>query len=285
MTYKKRVIRSDPWAWLKYLLIGVIKGVELVIILIVIILKFVKKMVGQIINGKEKVLKKVESKKGKIMKAVQNSAKFEAFGVPKVIKGEYKKFDEKIMNDSLIVLIFGKRGSGKSSLGFKCLENISSKTGRKCFALGVSPSKLPSWIGSVRNVENAPEGAIVLIDEGAISFGARDSMSAKNKELTKVMAVARHKDLSLIFVTQNTGFIDKNILALTDTLMIKEGSLLQIEMERPEVRKFYEKSEEQLKHMKGNKKKFVYVMDSDFEGIISYNLPSFWSDKLSKNKK
>jgi hypothetical protein len=137
----------------------------------------------------------------------------------------------------------------------------------------------------VRNVENAPEGAIVLIDEGAISFGARDSMSAKNKELTKVMAVARHKDLSLIFVTQNTGFIDKNILALTDTLMIKEGSLLQIEMERPEVRKFYEKSEEQLKHMKGNKKKFVYVMDSDFEGIISYNLPSFWSDKLSKNKK
>jgi hypothetical protein len=71
-------------------------------------------MVGQIINGKEKVLKKVESKKGKIMKAVQNSAKFEAFGVPKVIKGEYKKFDEKIMNDSLIVLIFGKRGAGKA---------------------------------------------------------------------------------------------------------------------------------------------------------------------------
>lgn len=36
--------------------------------------------------------------------------------------------------------------------------------------------------------------------------------------------------------------IDKNVLKLADMLFIKEGSLLQLEMERPEIKKFYEKA-------------------------------------------
>ena len=134
------------------------------------------------------------------------------------------------------------------------------------------------------DVEKVPEGGIILIDEGAVSFGSRDSMSSKNRELSKLMAVARHKNLTLIFVTQNTGLIDRNILALTDALFIKEGSLLQMEMERHEVKKFYEKSNDYLKKVSGNKKKYVYLIDGDFEGVLTYKLPGFWTDNLSKNK-
>ena len=285
---------SDDWAGLKYLLIGVIKIFEWIIIVLINFGKEIKKMIkwaiirnSQVVTTDGKVFNPISEKsfgRTKIPdKNICETAKFEELKIIKGIKGDYRNFSDKILDDSMIVLIFGKRGSGKSSLGFKLLENIHVKTKRKCFVMGVSKN-IPSWIGSVKTIENAPENGVVLIDEGAVSFAARDSMSGKNKELTKIMAVARHNNLSLIFITQNTGFIDKNVLALTDTLMIKEGSLLQIEMERPEVRKFYEKSEEHLKDITGNRKKFVYIMDSDFEGVISYNLPSFWSEGLSKNK-
>ncbi|OGJ18878.1 hypothetical protein A3K73_07135 [Candidatus Pacearchaeota archaeon RBG_13_36_9] len=209
---------------------------------------------------------------------------FEEFPIVKEITGEYSYTEKRLFEDSLIVLIFGKRGSGKSALGFKLLENIHSKTGRKCYALDIEQGKMPAWIKSIDDIEKVPNGGVILIDEGAISFGSRDSMSSKNKELSKLLAIARHKNLTLIFVTQNTGLIDKNVLALTDTLLIKEGSLLQMEMERKEVRKFYDKANDFLKFVEGDKKKYFYLIDSDFEGVLTHNLPSFWTTGLSKNQ-
>ncbi len=210
--------------------------------------------------------------------------KFEEFEIKKEISGDYSFTEKRLFKDSLIVLIFGKRGSGKSALGFRLLENIHSKTGRKCYALGIQQEKMPEWIKSIDDVEKVPNGGVILIDEGAISFGSRNSMSSKNKELSQLLAIARHKNLTLLFVTQNTGLIDKNILALTDTLLIKEGSLLQIEMERKEIRKFYDKANDYLKFVNDNKKKYFYLIDSDFEGVLTHDLPSFWTTGLSKNQ-
>ncbi len=210
--------------------------------------------------------------------------KFDQFSIIETVSGDYNYTEKRIFDDSLIMLIFGKRGSGKSALGFKLLENIHSKTRRKCYALGIQQDKMPKWIASIDDIEKVPNGGVILIDEGAISFGSRNSMSAKNKELSNLLTIARHKNLTLLFVTQNTGLIDKNILALTDALLIKEGSLLQMEMERKEVKKFYDKANDFLKFAEGDKKKYFYLIDSDFEGVLSHNLPSFWTSGLSKNQ-
>lgn len=211
-------------------------------------------------------------------------AEFNPFDIVKTISGDYNSTHERMLSDSLITLVFGKRGSGKSALGFKILENIHSSAGRKCAVLGVSESIMPSWIDSIEDVEKAENGSVVLVDEGAVAFGSRESMRSGNKELGKLLAIARHKNLSIIFITQNTGMIDKNVLKLADILMIKEGSLLQLEMERPEMKKFYEKATSAFAGLEGEKKKYVYVIDSDFEGVISHSLPSFWSDSISKNQ-
>lgn len=236
----------------------------------------------------KKLNKKVEAdlKERKLRKSRTYTAepKFDEFEIKEEISGEYSYTEKRLFKDSLIVLIFGKRGSGKSALGFKLLENIHSKTGRKCYALGIQQKRMPKWIQSIDDVEKVPNGGVILIDEGAISFGSRNSMSSKNKELSQLLTIARHKNLTLLFVTQNTGLIDKNILALTDTLLIKEGSLLQMEMERKEVRKFYDKANEFLKFVDDDKKKYFYLIDSDFEGVLTHKLPSFWTTGLSKNQ-
>jgi hypothetical protein len=236
------------------------------------------------VKGKENAKKAAKQRKLNKSRVYTAEPKFEDFKIREEISGDYSFTEKRLFKDSLIVLIFGKRGSGKSALGFKLLENIHSKTGRKCYALSIQQEKMPEWIKSIDDVEKVPNGGVILIDEGAISFGSRNSMSSKNKELGQLLAIARHKNLTLLFVTQNTGLIDKNILALTDTLLIKEGSLLQMEMERKEVRKFYDKANDFLKFVKDDKKKYFYLIDSDFEGVLTHKLPSFWTDNLSKNQ-
>jgi hypothetical protein len=215
-------------------------------------------------------------------KALSNPPRAKDLTLVTSVKGNYTQFTQSLSKSSKIMLIFGKRGSGKSALGFRILENTRVRSSRPCYVLGVEQSKVPSWVESIDSIETAHTGGVVLIDEGAIAFGARESMSKRNRELVRIMAIARHKDLSLIFITQNTGLIDKNILKLVDTLLIKEGSLLQLEMERSEIRSFYAKTKSLFEKAKLPIAQ-AYIIDEQFEGMLSFKLPSFWSEGLSKN--
>jgi len=66
------------------------------------------------------------------------------------------------------------------------------------------------------------------------------------KNPTEMLALSRHRNISLIFITQSSGLIDKNILALTDYFIFKETSDLQIEFERIEIKKFFKKAKEKF---------------------------------------
>lgn len=239
---------------------------------------FFVRIISKLFSKKEKaeVVKEINKKESKSV--------YNKFRVVDKKLGDYNGFEDKLNNESKIILVFGKRGGGKSGLGFKLMENIFSRTERKCYVLGVEDKFLPSWIKSVEDVSEVEENSVLLIDEGAVSFSSRESMKSKNKDISKLMAVARHKDLTLIFLTQNTGMIDKNILKLSDSMIVKEGSLLQIEMERPEIKKFYEKANKSFKEIKDDKRKYSYIIDSDFEGLVEQSLPSFWNVKISKNQ-
>ena len=126
---------------------------------------------------------------------------------------------------------------------------------------------------------------VVLVDEGAVDFGSRSSMSKKNKDLSELLAIARHKDMTLIFITQNTGMMDKNILNLCDAIVLKEGSLLQEKMERSAMKDLYVTANKALAKIPSKERKaHCYVFDADFEGLIETSLPSFWSSKVSKSR-
>ena len=136
-------------------------------------------------------------------KKEEPSEPFVPFEITEAVNGEYEGFYNKLLKRSLIVLVTGKRGSGKTGLGMRLLETFNRKTKRKCYAVGFEKSKTPGWIKKVKDMEKVKNGSIVLVDEGAIVFSARESMKDANKNLGKLMAIARHKDLSLILITQS----------------------------------------------------------------------------------
>lgn len=212
-------------------------------------------------------------------------AKYDALAVSTTVKGGIESFEHRLLNESLILAVAGRRGSGKSVLGFRILENIHAKTSRPCFALGVKQSVLPSWITTIEEISQVANRGVVLVDEGAISFGSRESMSKGNRGLAGLLAIARHKDLTLIFITQNTGMIDKNVLNLCDTILLKEGSLLQEKMERSVMKDLYQTANSALSEIPAAERKpYCYIFDSEFEGLVQASLPSFWSVKVSKNQ-
>ena len=87
-----------------------------------------------------------------------------------------------------------------------------------------------------------------------------------------------------MFITQNTGMIDKNVLNLTDVIIAKQGSLLQKKMERPVVRDMVEKADRAIKSVeKSERVAHCYIFSDDFEGLCHVSLPSFWSTKISKS--
>ncbi|MBL7054457.1 ATP-binding protein [Candidatus Woesearchaeota archaeon] len=215
-------------------------------------------------------------------KGAKQKEPYVAFGIVEEEKGSYQDFYDKVKNHSLIMLITGKRGSGKTSLGMKLLELFGNETKRKCYVLGYGSTKMPFWIKKSESIEKVPNNSTVLFDEGAILFSARESMKNANKELGKVMAIARHKNLTLILIAQNSAMIDLNVLRLADTLLLKEPSLLQSKFERKAIRDIYETVSPKFKEVKMKKAHF-YVWDDDFQGLLKYSLPEFWNDKISKS--
>ncbi len=212
-------------------------------------------------------------------------AKYDALAVSTTVKGNIDTFEHRLLNESLILAVAGRRGSGKSVLGFRIMENIHAKTQRPCFALGVKQSVLPSWITTIEEINQVSNRGVVLVDEGAISFSSRESMSKENRGLGGLLAIARHKDLTLIFITQNTGMIDKNVLNLCDTVVLKEGSLLQEKMERSVMKDLYVTANDALTKIPASERKpYCYIFDAEFEGLVQASLPSFWSVKVSKNQ-
>jgi hypothetical protein len=195
-------------------------------------------------------------------------------------RGDYDKFRKKFLKSSLIILITGKRGSGKTALGMKLLEVFSNKSTRNCYIVGYRKTRLPKWIHKIENIEGAPNNSVVLIDEGAVGYFSRESMKEANRVLSKMMTVARHKNLTLIIITQNSAMIDLNVVRLADTLIFKEPSLLQSRFERRALKDMFEKVAPLFKKHEEPDRNF-YVWDDDFEGMLMYDLPSFWTPGIS----
>lgn len=197
-------------------------------------------------------------------------------------EGEYKKWVDKVYkSDSKIGIVLGARGSGKTAFGIKLLENAHAKHKRRCYAMGFKEKEMPSWINIVDDISKISNNSFVLVDEGGILFSSRNSMSNANKLLSQLILVARHKNLTILFISQNSSNLEVNILRQADFLALKPSSLLQKEFERRIIQKIYKDAGKHFEDFK-DKAGLTYIYASNFRGFVSNSLPSFWRESISK---
>jgi len=183
-----------------------------------------------------------------------------------------------------IVVILGKRGAGKSALGYKLLEHLRWTANSYVVGLPKDARKyLPDWIGMTTNLEDVPPKAIALVDEAYMPYHARSSMAAEAKAMSQLVNLSRQREQTLIFVSQEARQVDRNIASSANVIIFKDLGILQLEFDRRELNKIAVKANEAFTAIIGDKRRWAYVYspDSDFMGLMENSLPTFWKEKLS----
>ena len=184
-----------------------------------------------------------------------------------------------------IVLSMGKRDSGKSVTNYFLLESFRYQLAP--YVVG-APSKakklLPDYIGTVPTIEDLPCDSIDLIDEAYLFYHSRGSSAAVSKEMSQLLNLSRQRNQLLLFVSQEARQLDKNIASAASVFLFKDLGMLQLEFDRPELKKVMTLAKDALDLQPGDKRpwSYVYSPDADFMGLLRNPLPSFWKPGLSK---
>ena len=194
-------------------------------------------------------------------------------------KEEDLQFIKLLSTKSMIMTILGKRGSGKSALGFRLLEDLKGLT-LKHLCTVAFPEKTP--FKNYDNIDNVPSNSICLIDEGSMKFDARRSMSKENVNMSSILKIARHNDISVILVTQNSADIEVRVLRMSDILFLKEPSLMQVYFERSIIKKLYAFISPIFMNKDTDHTPYYYIFSDKLQGLFKASLPSFWTEEISK---
>ncbi len=202
------------------------------------------------------------------------------------------KLSKYIPKKSGLCIIGGGIGSGKSCLAYGILEYLSViSPNRHIFVYGfpkTKQDKLPVWIRTITNME-FPEDSIVLIDEAYIQFHSRNSSTSINKFIDLFTGLVRQKNIFCIFISQSFRKLDIGILTSAQLVLIKKPPILQVKMDRSELRSILSDSLQDFQAARSSGldiQSCTYVIsnDEDFIGMLydTNKPPSFWTDDLSR---
>ena len=183
------------------------------------------------------------------------------------------------------ILILGGQGTGKSCLAFWLLEIIQNRA--RCYVYRlpeIGRSYIPEWLGILQEFADAPAGSIVLVDEAYLIFFSRDSQTKTNREITRIVNLARQKNIGLIFVAHESRHLERNILSGIDTLVIKKPAPLQAELDRSFLRSYLLKAQRIFQgksDVSAKSASYICFSPSGFEGVLENPKSSFWSEALS----
>jgi|GEM_PF-2609202 len=203
---------------------------------------------------------------------------------PQVQQENYKTWLDGLESGP-VILILGRRGSGKSSLAAKMAEYMMAIHKMPCYWIGLPEGArdlLPHWIKITDAPDKVPVGSFLVCDEAGINYLSLLFNTSQNRFMRKLLMIARQRHISLVFAGQNSRDIDWAISRHADTIIFKELGLNQTESERTDVKAKAKRAVMAFKEIaKPERVEFGYVCDADFEGLIRFSLPSFWTEDLS----
>lgn len=181
-----------------------------------------------------------------------------------------------VSSGSKILLIVGERGSGKSSLA-SYLSYLVHQEGRPVYYY--LSLEVPPFAKKVFSLSKVEDGSFLVFDESSVFLNSRDSMTDNNKTIVSYLPILRHRDLSILFITQNTSLIDINTIRLADGIFFKYMNEFSISYEREEL---FNPIVKQLLPTYGDKSE-VLLYSPKLIMKFNYELPDFYDDKLSKS--
>jgi hypothetical protein len=190
-----------------------------------------------------------------------------------------------VITTPAVILILGKRGSGKSALAHRLLELYRMRLSPYVIGVPAQARKLlPDWVGIASSLEELPTKSIALIDEAYLKYHSRGSMATASRSMSQLLNLSRQKEQTLILVSQEARQVDKNIASSASVVVFKDLGMLQLEFDRPELNRLATKARDALNQVDGDRRRwsYVYAPDTDFMGVLSNGLPSFWKPGLSK---
>lgn len=188
-----------------------------------------------------------------------------------------------------VVLITGRRGSGKSALGYWLVEHLSEAYCMDAHVIGVPEDKWGLLPNSIRPLpltalRSLPENAVIFVDEAALLFYSREWGDKQHTMFDHLLSVSRQKHQVLLLATHTARKLDVAIVMDADCWVCKEPSLLHSRLDRGEIRQFTQEALKAFGQVPAERRKqSAYVFCHEWEGgrMLENGLPSCWSDDLS----
>ena len=111
------------------------------------------------------------------------------------------------------------------------------------------------------------------------------ALGIESVDIDQIISMSRHRKATLIYTTQETFRVDKNIIGDMDMLTIKKPSIFGAKFERQQLKNIMEdvreKYEKEIEAKGKDSRKYNYIMSDAYEGFVGpQGLPSYWTTAL-----
>ena len=182
-----------------------------------------------------------------------------------------------------VTVIVGAPGEGKTVTGYLLCDYLRGD--RPVFTPMTERNGRPEAYKPIPKEFPKEGDYVVFYTDASTGYHAREFMSPKNIDFSKIMALRRHDNVDVVVDLQNSGDLDMVFLRALDCLILKAPSLLQVDVERPAVRNKYMEAEEIISKVGGwdKSKAVVFTHKRGGFAVTGIEPPSYYSQKISKD--
>lgn len=201
----------------------------------------------------------------------------ETVQAPKELSADLRVRLQGFLDKGRLFVLVGAKDQGKTALGYTILEVHHEETNRPCFSYRPpKPDLLPKWITSTWNMDDVPNGAVVLIDEASREYDQYSNRKPSNRKLANMLEIARQKNQTVLLINQTSKRINRDLLYPVDVFLLKQPTLFQVPEERHLIRDAYERVKEVIQV-----NEYVWYSKDVFEKG-TFTKPPWYTEELSK---